>query len=257
METRIKNKIMSLILALATAVLLFAAIIPFTASADGDGPDAAKDDENEPLIYAAEAGGMSNFIRTRLYSYGQFSDVDEDQWYGSNRQGTIALAYEYGLMQGVADGIFDPAGNVTLAQAVTIAARVHSIYTAGAQDFVSGVPWYQAYVDYATDAGIINDGDFDDYTRNATRGEMAYIFARSLPQEEFAEQNTLVSLPDVRSGTYYSEYIFRFYRAGIVGGDDALGTFRPNSAITRAEAATIISRVILPEERLSGRRYSP
>ena len=184
-----------------------------------------------------------------------FADVNENQWYGFNRQKVIADAYEYGLMQGGGTAAFNPAGNITVAEAITVAARVNSIYMTGAEDFTQGNPWYQTYVDYAIANGIIITGDFTDYSRAATRAEMAYIFSRSLPEYEFASQNTVNSLPDVKSGTPYYSSIISLYKAGVITGNDTAGTFNPDSNITRAEAAAIISRVILPAARTSGKTY--
>jgi len=122
----------------------------------------------------------------------------------------------------------------------------------GKGDFVQVGTWYQVYVDYAITNGIIAANDFSGFTRNATRAEMAYIFSRSLPQAEFAVINTVNSLPDVNSGTPYSDSIFMLYRAGILTGSDDHGTFNPGLSITRAEAAAIISRIILPGTRTGG-----
>ena len=84
---------------------------------------------------------------------------------------------------------------------------------------------------------------------------MAYIFSKSLPDAEFAEQNTVKSLPDVNSGTPYYDSIIMLYKAGVLVGSDEKGTFRPGNNIIRAEAAAIISRVILPATRVSGKTY--
>jgi hypothetical protein len=69
------------------------------------------------------------------------------------------------------------------------------------------------------------------------------------------ELNNVYSLPDVNAGTPYRDEIFRLYWAGVLLGSDDAGTFKPNSSITRAEAAAIISRVILPDTRQSGKTY--
>jgi len=183
-----------------------------------------------------------------------FSDVNENAWYGFNDQKVIANAYEYGLMQG-SGNTFNPTGNMTISEAVTIAARVHHIYNGGNGEFVQGSPWYQVYVDYAISNGIINAGTFSDFNRAATRAEMAYIFCNSLPASEFPQQNTVNSLPDVNNNTPYREAILMLYRAGVLTGSDAQGTFNPNNNIIRAEAAAIISRVILPATRVSGRTF--
>ena len=199
---------------------------------------------------------MSNFARQRLViRAGVFTDVDENAWYGFYNQKVIASAYEYGLMKGNGDTTFNPTGNVTIAEAITIAARVHSIYTTGAEDFVQSNPWYQVYIDYAVANGIIFTNSFNDYSRAATRAEMAYIFSRSLPQTEFEERNTVNSLPDVNNTVPYSSAVITLYKAGVLTGSDEKGTFHPYGNITRAEAAAIITRVILPDMRASGKTY--
>ena len=46
-------------------------------------------------------------------------------------------------------------GKLTLAEAITIASRVHKKYTDGGDLKPAGEPWYQSFVDYALDNGII------------------------------------------------------------------------------------------------------
>ena len=199
-----------------------------------------------------DGAGMVNFVRSGSYQTGQFGDINENAWYGVNQQKAIANAFEHGLMRGSSAAAFNPGGNVTIAEAITIAARVHSIYSTGSEGFTQGTPWYQVYVDYAVSSGIIAASNFSGYTRAATRAEMAYIFSRALPQSEFKEQNTVNSLPDVGSDTLYRESILMLYKAGVLTGSDAQGTFHPDRSISRAEAAAIISRIILPDTRVSG-----
>ena len=210
----------------------------------------------ELTILPKDVSGMQNFITVNTYEPGQFSDVDETAWYGADNQKIIVTAYEFGLMVGGADMTFNPNGNVTIAEAITVAARVHSVYMTGRDEFQQGDPWYQVYVDYAILNGIIADDDFADYTHAATRAEMAYIFAAALPEKELEAHNDVESLPDVFDDTLYCEFIFTLYRAGVLTGGDDSGTFKPYASITRAEAAAIISRIILPEMRVSGRTYS-
>jgi len=209
--------------------------------------------ETQPTENPLSGKGMANFAKSGVYQSGQFSDVEASQWFGS----VVTSVFEYGLMRGTSADTFNPSGNVTLAEAITIAARVHSIFTTGSENTATGNPnpWYQANVDYAIANGIIASSDFLIYTRAATRAEMIYIFSRALPQSEFKEQNKVNSLPDVGSGTPYYDSIFMLYKAGILTGNDAQGTFNPDRGISRAEAAAIISRVILPDTRVSGRTY--
>ena len=208
------------------------------------------------LTVTAAAGSMDNFKKSNTYTRGLFPDVDETQWYGFDEQKTIALAYEYGLMQGNADGTFNPGGNVTIAQAVAVAARVHVLYS-GAEKLIEEEPWFEVYVAYAIANRMIKATDFADYGRPATRAEMVYIFASALPEDEFPAISTVKSLPDVDNATPYSEQIFMMYEAGILMGNDDDGTFTPNANISRAQAAAIISRVILPATRAKGKVYPP
>jgi hypothetical protein len=204
---------------------------------------------------ADSASSMSNFAKKRTYTRGMFTDVNETLWYGFDQQKSIANAYEYGLMDGVGGGKFSPIGNMRISEALAIAARVHNIYNGGTGEFTQGPVWYQIYVDYCIEKGIITATTFNDYTRNATRAEMAYIFSRCLPIAEFPSQNTVNSLPDVNDGTPYRGSIIMLYEAGVLEGSGATGTFNPMSPITRAEASAIITRVILPAERKTGRTF--
>ena len=202
----------------------------------------------------ASSGDMSNFKKTRTYAPGMFSDVNENAWYGFAQQKVVANAYEYNLMQG-SGNTFNAMGKMRLNEALAIAARVHHIYKGGDGVFTQGSPWYQVYVDYAISNDIINSGTFSDYNKAATRAEMAYIFSRALPVTEFASQNTVNSLPDVNNSTPYRDAIFMLYRAGVVEGSGSNGAFNPGGNIRRVDASAIISRVILPATRMSGRTF--
>ncbi|MCL1794162.1 MAG: S-layer homology domain-containing protein [Oscillospiraceae bacterium] len=196
--------------------------------------------------------GMHNFIKKREYKPGQYTDVNEDAWYGFNRQLAIARVYMYGLMEGNSSKTFNPDGDLTIAEAVAIAARIRNIYDGKNVEFAQGDPWYQNYVDYAQKNGIIQSSDFVNYEKAATRAELANIFSNSLPADEYTTQNTVNSLPDINEKTPFREAIFILYKAGVLAGNDGSGTFSPDKNITRAETAAIISRMILPLTRFSG-----
>lgn len=58
---------------------------------------------------------------------GGFVDVDAADWFAPY----VDVCVEAGLMNGVGEGRFDPQGTVTLAQAVTLAARIYNIKNGG------------------------------------------------------------------------------------------------------------------------------
>ncbi len=204
---------------------------------------------------ASAVGSLANFTQKNTYTRGQFLDVDEGLWYGYDKQRSVADAYTYGLMKGTGAAQFTPGGSLSVAEAITAAARVYQIYYTSGESFSQGSPWYQVYVDYALDKGIIKNTDFSDYTRAVTRAEMAYLFSRALPEKELAPQNTVNTLPDVTATAPHYASILLLYRAGVLSGSDGDGTFTPDKGITRAEAAAILSRVILPARRAQGNVY--
>ena len=203
----------------------------------------------------AEMQGMEQFEKNVEYNPGQFKDVDENEWYGVYHQHSVELACRLGLMKGSGDQ-FAPTGNVTLAQAITMAARLSAIYNGEDEQFIQGEPWYQVYVDYCMENEIIDGNDFFDYSEPATRAQMAYIFASALPASEFEEINQVEALPDISEKSAYGAETFLLYRAGVLGGNDASGTFTPDAFISRAAAAAIIARVALPEERLTDLHFA-
>jgi len=200
---------------------------------------------------AKEAG----LRKTKTYAPGQFVDVDENAWYGSNKGKSIETAYEYGLMQGESATVFNPAKSVTVAETISIAARVHRLYGGDGGEFTPEGVWYKVFVDYAVANGIINAGDFSDFGRAATRAEIAYIFSRALPASEFEPQNAVNSLPDVNGGMKYGASVITLYKAGVLAGSDDAGTFGYGDAVTRAETAAIVSRVIVKGLRVTGRSF--
>ena len=195
---------------------------------------------------SAASGGLGNFHRDGSYQDGMFNDVSADAWYAEG----VSAAYELGLMKGSGAGAFSPTGHVTVAEAVTMASRLHRRYSNGNDDFVQGSPWYQVYVDYALTNGILSSGDFPGgYRENITRAQMAHLFAAALPEKELAAVNAVDKLPDVDASTPYSEDIFLLYRAGVLTGNDGQGTFTPDTPISRSQVATIIARMALPSLR--------
>lgn len=194
------------------------------------------------LTAPAYAAGMDNFQVSPTAP--AFTDVSESEWYYDS----VMLACKLGIMNGKEDGsFFDPLGQLTLGEAVTMAVRLHAIYW-GNEFVPGGDPWYQNALVYAQDAGIITAGEYDDYTALATRADMAAMFAFALPAEEYDRVNAVTSIPDVTWETPYSDYIYQLYHAGILTGDQT-GAFMPERSIDRASAAAIASRVAIPASR--------
>lgn len=190
--------------------------------------------------------GIHSFTIRDRYDNGLFEDVDSSQWFGEN----VAVAYELGLMKGTGAGSFSPNSNVTLAEAVTLAARIHSIYFTGAEDFFSygGGNWYDPYVAYARANGIPNA--YADYAQIATREEFVHILARALPREELESVTGQLSFADSAEITYLDD-VDLLSAAGVIHGirENGQTCFKPHAAITRAEVAAIVGRMVQPATR--------
>ncbi len=199
-----------------------------------------------PAAGAAQTG-LSNFKNVNTYTNQTFRDVAAGSWYSEN----VKSAYEMDLMKDTSAKAFSPNANVTVGSAIALACRLHSIYHTGKADFTQGSPWYQVYVDYAVKNKIITAGQFKNYNTNATRRQFAAILANALPAEALTGKNSILdgSIPDVAMTDDSAADIYALYRAGVLTGNDALGTFAPESTIDRASVSAIISRMADPALR--------
>ena len=184
--------------------------------------------------------------------YYGFLDADESAWYGSQQQGVIKSVVQLGIMNGYTDGTFHPIGNITLSEAIKMAAVVHATcnnqtISLSASD---GGKWYDAYLNYCVKNRIVSSDEYSSLDAYATRAQIAHIFAKAT--SDFAVINDIDYdyISDVSERSEYADEILALYRAGILTGDERTRAFRPSDTITRAEAAAIISRVALPTTRI-------
>lgn len=181
-----------------------------------------------------------------------FADVPSDSWYYSS----VKAAWENGLIDGVTANEFKPNATLTVAQTIKLAAALHQLDRTGEVSLKnSGANWYDSYVSYAVTNGII-EKDYANYTKaqmNApvTRGEFVHIFHGA--EEAYKAINTVAdnAIPDVKATDKFAAEIYEFYRAGILTGSDAKGTFHSASTIKRSEVATILLRMFETSARKS------
>lgn len=186
------------------------------------------------------------FSTTRTYKSGQFTDVADSAWFAKD----VKKVYELGLMNGNSTTTFNPKGMFTVAEALTVAGRMHHLAHGGNGSLPKAAgAWYQGAVNYCLAQGIITKGQFDSYTRNATRAEMAGVVRAALPDDQWKAINSVSALPDVNMGNEYAQAIFDLYNAGVFTGSDKYGMFQPYANITRAEVAAIVARCADPAQR--------
>ena len=107
--------------ALLVAALALALSISAFAYSEEPAQDAAA-----PAQEKTTSEDSAPFVLLRVYE-GQFADVKDGDWFAPS----VVSAYEYGLLNGRSESSFAPSGNVTIAELLTIAARLRAIYTTG------------------------------------------------------------------------------------------------------------------------------
>jgi len=184
--------------------------------------------------------------------YYGFLDADESAWYGSQQQGVIKSVVQLGIMNGYTDGTFHPIGNITLSEAIKMAAVVHATCNNQTISFSAsdGGKWYDAYLNYCVKNRIVSSDEYSSLDAYATRAQIAHIFAKATSDFAVVNDVDYDYIPDVSERSKYADEILALYRAGILTGDERTRAFRPSDTITRAEAAAIISRVALPTTRI-------
>lgn len=172
---------------------------------------------------------------------------------GSSGNGGSAIAPEkptkktIAYIQGDAAGLFHPNDAITRAEVCMIFARLGTgtenftgKYTSNFQDVATG-SWYYDCVGYAQSTGLVkgySDGNFQP-DMQITRAEFSAIIARYAK----LENGTTTSFSDVPANYWAAGFISALAQKKWVGGYED-GSFRPNQSITRAEAVTIINRMM-------------
>ena len=188
--------------------------------------------------------GLDNFSKEKEYDKNIFTDVPETAWYFEN----IKAVYEYGIMSGNGDNTFNPLGNITIAQAITLLSKIHSKYMHLSIDNTKVKekdPWYTLYVQYANSNKLI-DKKYSDYNVDCTRADFSKIIAMAIDPIDFEQINYVEdeSIPDIDKKADYYDSVYMLYRAGIFVGSNSEYCFFPDANITRAEAATVVTRII-------------
>lgn len=176
-----------------------------------------------------------------------FSDVKESAWYYND----VRTAYRSGLINGKTATTFAPDSNLTYAEAVKLAACLNQFFIEGTVTLKNGDPWYQSYVDYCADRGIITR-EYP-WSENATRGGYMEIFAAALDEDILNPINNIQddSIPDVNMAHPQAEGIYKLYRAGILQGSDAeTHACNPDSSIRRSEVSAILARILDSDRRI-------
>ena len=150
-------------------------------------------------------------------------------------------------ISGYEDGTFRPDNTITRAEAAAIIARCSADFDENktySSDFtdVLGDEWYANYVGYAAEKGYISGYDGGPFKADIdiTRGELAVILSK---YGSFDGDGICTEFSDVPNDYYATGYIKSLYDENIVSGYED-GTFKPDNSVTRAEAVTMMNKVL-------------
>ena len=189
-----------------------------------------------------------------------YSDVPENAWY----TGYVNKISELKGFAGYEDGTFRPDNQITQEEFVKTVVAL----TVGEQPEATGEntepkrswkncwdSWAQPYLNKAMEMGLITEEDTD-FRYNGlpcTRGNMAKIATRAfeyLKEKDIADTSTYATklkdysdIPDK-----FKKYVLQAYGKGIISGYED-GTFRSDGILTRAEASSVLVRLIDKDER--------
>ena len=189
-----------------------------------------------------------------------YSDVNQSAWYASY----VNKISELNAFSGYEDGTFRPDNQITQEEFIkTVVCLICGELNESNAPTVKNTwnskwsSWAIPYLDKAFELGLITEQDtmFKLVGIPCNRGEMAKVITRAveyLKEDSVADTSTYITkLKDYnRMKEEYKPYVLQAYAKGILSGYDD-GTFRDDGLLTRAEASSVLVRLIDKNERVN------
>lgn len=174
-----------------------------------------------------------------------FKDLPESHW----AKPYIDPLSTSEIINGYPDGTFKPLANVKINEFITM-----TVKALGYRFESMSSDWAKPYIDKAIELGLILDREFTSYTANINREQMASIIVNAVALSEPRPSSTMDLY--VRNETkdyylvsdYYKQNIIDSFKYGIITGY-ADHTFKPKNFSNRAEASTVISKLLNKSQR--------
>jgi uncharacterized protein YjdB len=203
------------------------------------------------LAFALVVTVTASVLSTDITGY---EDVPESYWaYSAIMDMTMR-----GMLSGTSTqqngiGVFSPESPMTRAQFVSVLTRY--LFADELAEMASAQPWYANNYTVSLKHGLLSSDELDngDLTKVCTRQEMAVLLVRAayIGNGEVATQLLPTgSIADYDSiAEQYQPYVLQAFSLGLLAGVDSKGTFNPTGSLSRAQAATVIYRLIDPSTR--------
>lgn len=191
---------------------------------------------------------------TVMESARTFDDV-QDHW----AKQYVEMAAAKGITSGVTHNTFAPQKELTRAEFMTMLVNMLGVDQLSEENPFSdleGGAWYTEYVLKAFEGGLINETSGAIRARDAiTREEMAsmlvnaYAIATGRSKEEIMLAQMVMFTDEGAASQEHRIDVRRVKGLGLMSGDTS-GTFRPKDGATRAEAMTVLIKLLLETEGL-------
>lgn len=162
-------------------------------------------------------------------------------------------------MLGYSDNTFRPDNEITKAEACTVFARlllgandIPNEYNTRFKDVRVG-DWFHNAIAFLDESGYFYRYEGDTYNPNEPITRAEFVELANLTSS-LVSKNRSVTFTDVSEDDFYYKSIIAAAGSGLVNGYED-GTFRPDNTIKRAEAVTVINRLLGLE--VSERTVSP
>lgn len=216
---------------------------------------------------------LPNFNQTEYYDETIYSDVYISDWYYNY----VGFAYEYQIMSGTANGIFEPKGNITVAEAITVASRLNAKYygnNIASTIALNGDNLDDYHIDsYLSQISMLDDNDEYSYAINGNAnfdiideeifdGELKAKTKRFIKIEELSDYR-----PASGSISWFMPYLTYAVEQGIITPNEFSGYY--STQATRAQVAYLIYKALpqcfeqindispIPDVETSNRYYTP
>ena len=205
------------------------------------------------------AAGSTSGQLTGTQLVNSFWDVKPTDWYYTQVQAMVQRGLFAGkgpIDNGV--GTFAPNDTMTKAEFVTVVARMFYKDDEINNFSSNGSVWWDKYYNACVSKGIFSEYEmvYDTMEQGMSREEMSFVAINALRKIEGKSNRTYLMtnaksvIPDYNQvSKHLQSFVIQAYADGLLCGTDQAGTFAPKATLTRAEASTVLYRIVESDAR--------
>lgn len=193
------------------------------------------------------AGLLTILVSTSVFaSNNSFRDISINHW----AKDSIYELLNKDIIDGYGDGTFRPENVIQVDQFIKLTVTALNHFPDASR---TGF-WADPYIAKAKELGLIGDVEFTNYRRAIRREEMAAIIVSAYGLKNSITQDNMKTLVRDQINDYsliddfYKDDVLTAYKEGLINGKGN-GRFDPRGLSKRAEAATVIIRLLNDDVR--------